>query len=202
MLRIGITGSIGSGKSTVSHIFEILGAPVYYADAAARWLMENDPVLKTQLIHQFGTETYIDGKLNRIHLSSIVFQDAVQLHHLNSIVHPATIADAEQWMNRQSLPYVLKEAALIFESGSDQYLNGVICITAPEHTRIARTMERDGVSREEVLSRMASQMDEAVKARLSQYIIINDDKESVLSQVMALHLKFLSLSEKPLSLNQ
>src|SRR5579862_1868590 len=118
MLKIGLTGGIGSGKSTVAKLFEILGVPVYYADDAAKHLMNEEEELKEKIKQQFGKETYSNEKLNSAFLSSIVFNNAEKLELLNSIVHPATINDAAKWMQLQTAPYVIKEAALIFESGS------------------------------------------------------------------------------------
>ena len=118
MLKIGITGGIGSGKSTVAKIFEVLGVPVYYADAAARRLMNEDDEIRQNLIKHFGPDSYKDGKLNRSYVSSIVFNNKEKLELLNQLTHPATIRDANEWMQKQNAPYTLKEAALIFESGS------------------------------------------------------------------------------------
>ena len=174
MLRVGITGGIGSGKSTVSKIFEVLGIPVYYADEASKRLMNENEALKEKLKSIFGDGTYIDGQLNRSYLSAIVFNDPLKLALLNSIVHPATIKDAEDWMKKQTAPYAMKEAALIFESGSQEHLDKVIGVYAPAAVRILRVMQRDKVTREEVQSRMNKQIDENMKMRLCDYVITND----------------------------
>ncbi len=187
MLRVGITGGIGSGKSTVSKIFEVLGIPVYYADDASKRLMNEDEGLKEKLQSIFGNQTYVDGQLNRAYLSSVVFNNEEKLLLLNSIIHPATIKDAEEWMLRQTTPYAIKEAALIFESGSQEYLDKVIGVYAPAAVRIHRVMQRDKVTREEVLSRMNKQIDEAMKMRLCDYVITNDEQELLIPQVMKLH---------------
>ena len=189
MLRVGITGGIGSGKSTVSKIFEVLGIPVYYADDASKRLMNEDETLKEKLRSIFGKETYTDGQLNRAYLSSIVFNNPEKLSLLNSIIHPATIKDAEEWMLKQTTPYAIKEAALIFESGSQQYLDKVIGVYAPAAVRIHRVMQRDNVTREEVLSRMNKQIDEQMKMRLCDYVIMNDEQELLISQVIEIHKK-------------
>jgi dephospho-CoA kinase len=187
MLRIGITGGIGSGKSTVSKIFEVLGVPVYYADDASKRLMNEDEELKEKLRSVFGEGVYVDGKLNRQYLSSIVFNDPLKLALLNSIVHPATIKDAEDWMLQQTAPYAIKEAALIFESGSQEYLDKVIGVYAPAAVRIHRVMQRDNVTRQEVLGRMSKQIDEDIKMRLCDYVIKNDEQELLIPQVIKLH---------------
>ena len=189
MLRVGITGGIGSGKSTVSKIFEVLGIPVYYADDASKRLMNEDETLKEKLRSIFGKETYTDGQLNRAYLSSIVFNNPEKLLLLNSIIHPATIKDAAEWMLKQTAPYAIKEAALIFESGSQQYLDKVIGVYAPAAVRIHRVMQRDNVTREEVLSRMNKQIDEQMKMRLCDYVIMNDEQELLISQVIEIHKK-------------
>jgi len=190
MLRIGITGGIGSGKSTVSKIFEVLGAPVYYADDASKRLMNEDEEVKEKLRSVFGEGVYANGTLNRQYLSSIVFNDPLKLALLNSIVHPATIKDAEDWMLKQTAPYAIKEAALIFESGSQEHLDKVIGVYAPAAVRIHRVMQRDNVTREEVLGRMSKQIDEDIKMRLCDYVIKNDEQELLIPQVLKLHEAF------------
>ncbi|MDR3712561.1 MAG: dephospho-CoA kinase [Puia sp.] len=194
MLKVGLTGGIGSGKSTAARIFEVLGIPVYYADQAARLIMNEDPGLKEQIIHHFGPGSYTDGKLNRSYLAQKVFSDKAKLDLLNSLVHPATIRMAEQWMKAQTTPYAIKEAALIFESGTQEYLDYVIGVYAPEPLRILRTMKRDSVGREEVLKRMSNQIEEDIKMRLCDFVLRNDEQQSLLQQVVELHDKLLQLS--------
>lgn len=195
MLRIGITGGIGSGKSTVARIFEVLGIPVYYADGAAKRLMNEDPELKEQLIQHFGDKSFEGGTLNRAHIASIVFNNKEKLDLLNSIVHPATIRDSEQWMKQQTSPYALKEAALIFESGAQEWLDYVIGVSAPAALRIHRAMKRDSISRGEVTARMTRQIQESIKMRLCNFVIVNDDQSLVIPQVLNLHQKLLELSK-------
>lgn len=187
MLRIGLTGGIGSGKSTVARIFETLGIPVYYADDAGKKLMNENEALKALIQQHFGKDTYSNGELNRRHLSSLVFNNPEKLALLNSIVHPATIKDAEEWMSRQVAPYAIKEAALIFESGSQEHLDKVIGVYAPAAIRISRVMQRDNASREEVISRMNRQINEEIKMRLCDYVVINNEQELVIPQVIAIH---------------
>ena len=193
ILKVGITGGIGSGKSTVAKIFEVLGIPVYYADDAAKRLMNEDEMLKQQLQKLFGKETYIDGTLNRKYLSTLVFNNEEKLSLLNSIVHPATLQDSEKWMQRQNAQYAIKEAALIFESGAQKQLDYVIGVYAPAPLRIQRVMKRDHVTREEVKARMEKQMDEAIKMRLCDYVITNDEQELVIPQVIKLHEAFIAM---------
>lgn len=187
ILKVGITGGIGSGKSTVTKVFQVLGIPVYYADDAAKKLMNEDESIKTQLQQLFGKETYVDGKLNRKYLSALVFNNEKKLAQLNAIVHPATIKDAEQWMQQQPTPYAIKEAALIFESGAQAELDCVIGVFAPELLRIQRVIKRDSITRQEVEARMEKQMDESIKMGLCDYVITNDEHELVIPQVVNIH---------------
>jgi dephospho-CoA kinase len=196
MLKIGLTGGIGSGKTTVAKVFEVLGIPVYYADDAAKQLMNTNKELQQQLIARFGTETYTNGELNRKHLASLVFGNKEQTELLNSIVHPVTIADAEQWFARQQSPYVVKEAALLFESGAASGLDFVIGVTAPETIRIKRVMDRDGLSAEEIKKRMSNQLDDSMKMRLCDFVIQNNEQEMILPQVLQLHNQFLTRSKQ------
>ncbi|MBI1780652.1 MAG: dephospho-CoA kinase [Sphingobacteriales bacterium] len=191
MLQIGLTGGIGSGKSTVAKVFETLGIPVYYADEAGKKLMNEDVELKEQVINHFGADSYADGKLNRSFLASVVFNNKQKLELLNSLVHPATIKDAKEWMQKQTAPYSIKEAALIFESGSGAGLNYIIGVYAPQPLRIKRTIDRDHVTREEVIKRMQNQVNEEMKMKLCDFIIYNDEQQLVIPQVLKLHEQFL-----------
>lgn len=192
MLKIGLTGGIGSGKSTVARVFELLAVPVYFADNAAKTLMNEDPLLKKAIIDLFGAEAYTDGTLNRKFVAAAVFENKQKLDQLNALVHPATIEAAERWMQQQDAPYILKEAALIFESGSQEGLDAVIGVYAPKQLRILRTMERDGVSREEVLRRMHNQVNEELKMKLCDFVLYNDEQQLLIPQIVALHEQLLS----------
>lgn len=191
MLRVGITGGIGSGKSIVAKVFNSLGIPVYNADTAAKRLMQEDPQLVAAIKAAFGAGAYEDGRLNRAYLADKVFRDPAQLELLNQLVHPVTIKDAANWMQQQQAPYALKEAALIFESGSQSELDFVIGVYAPKHLRIHRVMQRDGVTREAVIKRMDNQIEESLKMRLCDAVITNDDQQLVVPQVLALHEELL-----------
>jgi dephospho-CoA kinase len=196
MLKIGLTGGIGSGKTTVAHIFEVLGIPVYYADDAAKRLMNEDEHLKQQIITHFGEESYVDGKLNRSYLSAVVFLDAEKIKLINSITHPATIANAELWMSKQTAPYAIKEAALIFEAAAEKQLDLIIGVQAPLPIRMQRVMQRDNITEEAVLARMQKQMNEEDKMNRCDFVIINDEKELLIPQVVALHEKLLANLER------
>ena len=196
MIRIGLTGGIGSGKTTVAKIFEVLGIPVYYSDNATRQLMNEDPELRKNIEANFGKGSYVENVLNRSYIASIVFNDSAKLDILNSLTHPATILHARQWMQQQRSPYVIKEAALIFESGSAADLDYVVGVYAPLPLRIKRVMERDHVSSDEVIKRMKRQINEDIKMKLCDFVITNDEVELVTPQVIALHEKFLVLAGK------
>ena len=191
MLRIGLTGGIGSGKSTVARIFSVLGIPVYDSDSASKRLMIEDQELKKKIIENFGEASYTNGSLNRKYVSEQAFSDPKKTELLNSIVHPATIKDAEEWMKKQQAPYIIKEAALIFESGSNKFLDKVIGVSSPISLRIERTMKRSNINSEQVKVRMDLQMNEEQKMRLCDYVIINDEQQMLIPQVLALHEKFL-----------
>lgn len=191
MLKVGITGGIGSGKSTVSKIFELLNVPVYYADEASKRLYTSDKNLMANIKKNFGEEVYTNDQLNRSRLAAMVFNDPEKLALLNSIVHPPTIKDAADWMQQQTAPYIIKEAALIFESGSSAGLDLVIGVYAPKHIRIQRVMERDSISRDDVLNRMNRQIDEELKMKLCDFVIQNNELMLVLPQVLELHENLL-----------
>ena len=196
MLKIGLTGGIGSGKTTVSQIFKILGVPVFDADTAAKEAMEHNPVLKEKLINTFGAAVFVEHKLNRKYLADIVFNDAHQLDVLNALVHPLTIAAAADWFATQNSPYVIKEAALIFEAGAGVGLDYIIGVFAPTALRIKRVMDRDHLSREDVLSRMIRQIDDQIKMKLCDFVIQNNNQALLTKQVLELHEKFLKLSNR------
>jgi len=198
MLKIGITGNIGGGKTTVSKIFEVLGVPVFYADDAAKQVMVTDKELIDGLKSTFGEEAYFDdGTLNRKHIASIVFNDNAELAKLNALVHPAVFRAFDAWvLQAKGVPYVMKEAALLFESTSYKMCDYSIMVTAPLEMRIQRVIKRDGFSRAEIESRDAKQFSEEKKIQLADYVIRNDDTELVIPQVLALHQQFLSLAAK------
>ncbi len=194
-LKIGLTGGIGSGKTTVAKIFELLGVPVFYADEASKRLYHSNKELMAVLKKHFGEDVYTNEQLNRSRLAAIVFNDPEKLELLNSLVHPLTIKDAEEWMEKQKVPYIIKEAALLFEAGSAKGLDFVIGVSATEDLRIKRVMERDGSKKEDIENRIQRQMDENAKMLLCDFVIKNNEEELVIPQVLALHEKFLEMSK-------
>ena len=193
MLKIGLTGGMGSGKTIVSRIFSVLGVPVFYADDAAKTVMNEDAELKQKIMSLFGADAYMEDQLNRKYISSIVFNDPFKLEQLNALVHPVTIAAADKWMQQQTTLYVIKEAALMFEAGAAAHLDYVIGVFAPQAMRIQRAMQRDRITREEALARINNQVDDNIKMKLCDFVIVNDEQQSVLSQVLKLHEKFLAM---------
>lgn len=196
MLKIGLTGGIGSGKSTVAKIFETLGIPVYYADAEAKRLMNSSETLKKVIRQNFGEATYENDQLNRKYLAGIVFNNPEKLELLNALIHPVTINDAEQWMQQQSAPYSIKEAALLFESGAAENLDFIVGVYAPQALRIKRVMKRDGLTTDEIMKRINRQVNEEMKMKLCDFVIINDEQELLIPQVLKLHQHFSGLSNK------
>lgn len=183
MIKVGITGGIGSGKSTVGHLFEMMGYPVYYADIRAKWLMNNDPTIKAELITTFGKSVYPD-QLDRKALADIVFSDPDALAKLNNITHPAVRRDLEAWSKAQNSPIVFKEAAILFESGTNRSVDKVICVVAPEITRIMRVMKRDKTTAAQVQERIKNQWSDEKKADLSDFVINADDQQLVIPQAL------------------
>jgi dephospho-CoA kinase len=181
---IGLTGGIGSGKSVVAIVFATLGIPVFNADDEAKRIMQTSPEIKTKLIEQFGLEIYNENGLDKEKLASIVFNDPFQLQLLNAIVHPVTIQAAKDWAAKQTTPYVIKEAALIFESGTADGLFKVIGVTAPLSLRTHRVMQRDGITKDQVDARMRNQISDTIKMRLCDYVIENNNQQMVIPQVL------------------
>ena len=189
-IKVGIAGGIGSGKTIICHVFKVLGIPVYNADLEAKLIMNKSDQVRLAVMQEFGDEAYSNGELNRAFLAAQVFNDAAKLAQLNRIVHPAVIQAAEDWADVQTAPYSLKEASILFESGSYKKVDYSILVTAPIEIRIARVMERDQVTREQVLARMNNQMSDEEKTKLADFVIINDGITPIIPQVMALHHQF------------
>lgn len=191
MLKIGITGGIGSGKTTVCKLFQELGIPVYYADDRAKYLMQHEHYLIDLIKKNFGEAVYEEGQLNRKLLASMVFGNADKLALLNSLVHPCVFRDTERWVEEQKElkpPYVLKEAALLIESGSYKTLDKLIVVTAPLDVRVKRISQRDQVEIEEVMARVKHQLPEEEKLKLADFVITNDDGlDRLKEQVMHIH---------------
>jgi len=196
MLRIGITGGIGSGKTTICRVFELLGIPVFYADAVAKQVMQTDTRLIAEVKLVFGEESYFEsGLLNRKHIASKVFADVVELEKLNAIVHPAVFRVFDSWVDKQqNAPYVLKEAALLYESNSYKDCKYSVLVKSPLDLRIKRVMQRDNTTEEEVKRRMAKQWSDEQKEKLADFTLDNNEIHFLIPEVLKLHKRFLEES--------
>ncbi|MCW3806593.1 dephospho-CoA kinase [Plebeiibacterium marinum] len=193
MISIGITGGIGSGKSTVCKIFETLGVPVYYADARSRMLTDSHPQIISGVKSLFGGQIYTQGKLDRKRVGEVVFKNKNLLNELNRIIHPVVAEDYIHWSRQHfDKPYVLKEAAILFESGAYKQVDKIVTVSAPRELKIMRVMQRDGVTREDVMSRMNNQWDDEQKVAKSDYVIYCNDTDLVVTQVLGLHEKLIN----------
>ncbi|GAL86905.1 dephospho-CoA kinase [Sporocytophaga myxococcoides] len=189
ILKIGITGGIGSGKTTVSRVFSVLGIPVYYADDRAKWLMENNSDVIEGISTLFGNTAYSAGKLNRSVISSRAFHNPVLLEQLNAIVHPAVKKDYEDWhLSQRDIPYTLKEAALLFEAGSYKDLDKTILVLSPENLRIRRIIKRDPFrTQKDIKAILERQMKDEEKQNLADFSILNDEVHLIIPQVIKIH---------------
>jgi dephospho-CoA kinase len=192
-LKVGITGGIGAGKSTVTQIFSILGIPVYHSDDRAKWLMANDPNLSQAIKQEFGAESFLpDGSINRIYLSEKIFNDREKIAKINSLVHPVVFEDFLSWTTAQNSPYVLKEAALIFETGGHKQLDFTINVSSPLKIRMARILLRDEHRSEEQVNHIINhQMPDEEKNALADAVIKNTDNKLLIPQVLHLHEKLI-----------
>lgn len=191
MKKIGLTGTIGSGKSVVASVFSHLGVPVYYADQRARMIMDSEEMIAA-VVSEFGEEILTeDRKINRKKLGSIVFREPSRLNFLNSLIHPKVKNDFDSWCEQhRQAPYIIHEAAILFESGFYKYFDKNITVYAPEELCIERVMNRDGLSRQEVLLRMSNQYPASQKVQLADYVIVNDEHQFLITQVLKLHRLF------------
>ncbi len=191
MYIVGLTGGIGSGKTTVAKMFETLGIPVYYADTEAKQLMHTNTHIKNALIKQFGKEVYQDGMLNRAYLAEIVFHDKEKLVVLNSIVHPEVRKHFEQWTAKQQAVFVLKENAILFESDDAKNCHATLVVTAPIETRITRVIARDNTTAEAVKARINNQWDDSKKIERADFVIHNTNLTETIKQVKDTYQKII-----------
>ena len=187
MYKVGITGGIGSGKSTVCAMLEEMGVAVYNSDARAKELMTTSATLRQAIVARFGAECYTSEGLNRGYLAERVFGDAAELAALNSLVHPAVMADFEAWAESQQGSYVVLESAILFEAGLEQRVDMAVAVLSPEELRIERAMRRDGASREQVVARIGRQLSDDERADRAKYAIVNIDLEELREDVEQLH---------------
>lgn len=194
MLKVGLTGGIGSGKSTVARILRVLGVPVFEADAVGRKILADDPSARRAVIARFGEGIYPNGEVDRSALAAIVFRDAAALADLNAIIHPAVRSEFAKWAGEMDAPYAVMEAAILADSGGHKAFDRIVVVSAPEELRIQRVMQRDKADRSSVMARIASQVDEQERVRISDYMVRNDDEQLVIPQVLAIHRELLQLA--------
>ena len=192
---LGLTGGIGSGKTTVAALFHELGVPVYNADDEAKKLMNESPKIRTKLIELFGVNAYNDGLLNRSYIAQLVFKDKEKLSALNQVVHPEVAAHYTAWLSNQTHPYVLKEVAILFELGAEDQFDFILTVTAPKQIRLERVLQRDDKSADDVLSIMNNQWDEDKKIQKSDFVIHNIDVQKAKIEVEKINNEILKKIE-------
>jgi len=188
---VGLTGGIGSGKSTVARMFELLNVPVYYADLEAKKLLNESDTIKDGMRQLFGENAYIDNVLNRAYIAEIVFKDKEKLNALNDLIHPKVQNHFLKWVAEQRTPYIIQENPLIFEKQQQDVFDKIITVTADKELRIERVMARDSVSKDQVLDRMANQMEDREKIASADYVISNETLEGSKIQVDQIHQELL-----------
>ncbi|NNC50201.1 MAG: dephospho-CoA kinase [Flaviramulus sp.] len=197
MIIVGLTGGIGSGKTTVAKQFKHLGIPVYIADDEAKKLMQKSKIIKRKLIQLFGDKAYINNKLNKSLIANIIFNDATYLEKMNAIIHPKVTKHFEKWVLKQEAPYVIKEVAILFENGGDKYCDYIVTVTAPKTLRIERLLARDNTTREKIEAIMNNQWPDENKIKKSDFVIKNTSLKSTHNQVNRIHKQLLKkLSHK------
>jgi dephospho-CoA kinase len=194
--RLGVTGGIGSGKTTVCRIFRVLGVPVFVADAAAREVMNNDPGIRDSINSIAGKDLYSGGELDRMELARLIFNRPEMLKSVNAAVHPVVLQIFSKWADESDAPYVIMEAAVLFESKADTYVDRVVSISAPVEERIARVMGRNELSREQVIERIKNQLEDDEREEQSYYVINNADNEMIIPEILKIHEDMLRLAEK------
>ena len=191
MIIVGLTGGIGSGKTTVAKAFSKLGIPVYIADDEAKKIIQRSKIIKRKIVQLFGKEAYVDGKLNRLFIASVIFNDKMYLQKMNAIVHPKVAAHFKKWVLKQDAPYVIKEVAILFENGGDKSCNYIITVTAPKNVRIKRILQRDDTSKEKIEAIMKNQWSDDKKIMHSHFVIENTKLTNTINNVLKIHNNIL-----------
>jgi len=192
--RLGVTGGIGSGKTTVCRIFRVLGVPVFVADVAARQLMNSDPDIRSQINAIAKADLYTTGELDRKELARLIFNKPELLQQVNASIHPAVLRIFDGWAEKSEAPYVIMEAAILFEAKADVLVDRVVAISAPVEERIARVMGRNELSREEVMERINNQLEDDEREEQSYYVINNADNEMIIPEILKVHDDMLRLA--------
>jgi dephospho-CoA kinase len=191
--KLGITGGIGSGKTSVCKVFDVLGIPVFSADREASEIIENDNMVKTRINSIAGKDLYINDGLNRMELANIIFNDSILLEKVNALIHPVVIGHFRKWTLEQEAPYVIMEAAILFESGASRFVDKVATVVAPVEQRMERVIQRNKLSREQVMERMRNQMDDDSRKRLSDYIINNSENDMIIPAILNIHNDIMTI---------
>jgi dephospho-CoA kinase len=191
--KLGITGGIGSGKTSVCRVFEVLKVPVFSADRVAHEIMDNDARIIKGINSIAGVDLYVKGNLDRMTLASLIFNDKNLLSEVNALVHPSVFEHFREWVSAQTAQYVIMEAAILFESGASEYVDKIATIVAPEEQRINRIIERNRLSREQIEERMRNQMDDESRIRLSDYVIKNSENEMIIPSILKIHNDILTI---------
>ncbi len=192
LFKLGITGGIGSGKSSVCRVFGVLGIPVFYADAEAKSIMDNDAGIMSEINSLTGRDMYHEGILDRKRLASLIFNDQKLLYEVNSLVHPVVFRNFAIWADSQSAPYVIMEAAILFESGGYKLVDKIATIVAPVEERIGRVMKSNMLTRNQVLERIRNQMDDEERIKQSDYIIRNAENDMIIPAILEIHREILN----------
>jgi dephospho-CoA kinase len=190
--RLGITGGIGSGKTSVCKVFNVLGIPFFSADPEAKLIMDSDKAIIKQINTIAGKDLYANGSLDRMELAKLIFNDNSLLGKVNSLVHPVVFEHFRQWNARQSSPYVIMEAAILFESGADKLVDRIATIVTPIEERIDRVIHRNSLTREQVFERMKNQMDDETRVKLSDYVIYNSERDMIIPAILKIHEDILN----------
>ncbi|MCX6325965.1 MAG: dephospho-CoA kinase [Bacteroidia bacterium] len=191
-MKLGVTGGIGSGKTSVCKVFNVLGIPVFSADPEARKIMENDKGIIRRLNSIAGRDLYINGSLDRVELAALIFNDNTLLEKVNSLVHPVVFDHFKRWELEQSAPYVIMEAAILFESGASKLVDKIATVVAPIEERVERVTHGNSLSREQVFERMRNQMDDDSRIKLSDYVIHNSEKDMIIPAILRIHEDILT----------
>lgn len=194
--RLGVTGGIGSGKTTVCRIFRVLGVPVFVADDAAKQLMNSDPDIRKKINEIAGQGLYSGGNLDRMELARLIFNKPEMLKNVNKVVHPVVLRTFDEWAEKAEEPYVIMEAAVLFESRGEAHVDRVVSISAPVEERIERVMGRSELSREQVLERINNQLEDDEREEQSYYVINNADNEMIIPEILKIHSDMLRFAGK------
>lgn len=191
-MKLGITGGIGSGKTTVCRVFNVLGIPVFSADPAARQIMENDEGIIRRINSIAGKDLYVNGSLDRMELATLIFNDQSLLEKVNLLIHPVVFDHFKRWEKEQTTPYVILEAAILFESGASKLVDKIATVVAPIEERVDRVISRNRLSREQVMDRMRNQMDDETRIKLSDFVIPNSENDMIIPAILKIHENILT----------